>query len=201
MATQEQHQWLADALGVTSVLSLVGDEKSAATDDAASPVSSETQSATDTAQAGEAAAADAGNSSAPVISVSTKGDGSFVITGSGFVTNTTVHIRVVDDALTTLWFDTGSDGQGKINFPVSGICKLPGNLHFSANDGRPDPSDLTGTLWSNTVTASCPNQPADPGDDPDDPDPPDNPTPPSDPAPAPDNPTTPDDPAQSSDDG
>jgi hypothetical protein len=29
-------------------------------------------------------------------------------------------------------------------------------LHFSANDGRPNRNDQTGTLWSNTVTASCP---------------------------------------------
>jgi hypothetical protein len=91
----------------------------------------------------------------PSISVSAKGDGSFAVTGSGFLPNTTVHIRVVDDALTTLFFDQSSTSQGILNYTTGKICQLPGRLHFSANDGRSDKNDLTGTLWSNTATTTC----------------------------------------------
>jgi hypothetical protein len=92
----------------------------------------------------------------PLISLTSNGDGSFVVTGSGFKANATVNIRVVDDALTTLWFKSTSSAQGAFTFPTGHLCQRPGNLHFSANDGRPDSSDTTGLLWSNTVTVSCP---------------------------------------------
>jgi hypothetical protein len=105
----------------------------------------------------------------PTISVSAKGDGSFVVTGSGFAPNARFHIRIVDDALTTIWGQGSSDSQGKFTFPTGQICKLPGNLHFSANDETPDPSDLTGTRWSNTVTTSCPPDSGGGDDPPDDP--------------------------------
>ena len=91
----------------------------------------------------------------PSISVSAKGDGSFVVSGSGFLPNTTVHIRVVDDALATIFLDRSSTAQGTLNYTTGKLCQLPGKLHFSANDGRSDRNDLTGTLWSNTVTTTC----------------------------------------------
>jgi hypothetical protein len=91
----------------------------------------------------------------PVISVQAKGDGSFAVTGSKFLPSTTVHIRVVDDALTTRFFDQGSNPDGTVQFTTPKICVFPGRLHFSANDGRSDPHDLTGTLWSNTVDTTC----------------------------------------------
>ncbi len=92
----------------------------------------------------------------PSIAVQSNGDGSFVVRGSNFLPNTTVHIRVVDAALTTVWFNQTSTPQGTIEYPTGKICQLPGQLSFSANDGRNDPQDLTGTLWSNTVTTTCP---------------------------------------------
>jgi hypothetical protein len=92
---------------------------------------------------------------APTIAVQANGDGSFVITGSGFKASATVHIRVVDDALTTVWFDQTASAQGALNYRTGNICQLPGNLHISANDERANPQDLTGTLWSNTVTTTC----------------------------------------------
>jgi hypothetical protein len=93
----------------------------------------------------------------PSINVRSNGDGSFVVSGSKFLPNTTVHIRVVDAASTTIWFSQTSTPEGKIeDFPTGRICQLPGQLFFSANDGRSNPQDLTGTLWSNTVTTTCP---------------------------------------------
>lgn len=95
----------------------------------------------------------------PSISVSVEGSGAtsvFVVTGSGFLPNHVVHVRVVDDALNTLFFQQSSDGSGQFKLRQGIRCNTGGALHFSANDGRPDPHDLTGTLWSNTVTTSCP---------------------------------------------
>jgi hypothetical protein len=93
----------------------------------------------------------------PAISVAAKGDGSFTVTGSGFVPNATVTIRIVDDALVTVNFDQSADAQGNLSFPTGKICQRAGDLHFSAHDGRTDPNDpMRGPLWSNTVTSSCP---------------------------------------------
>jgi hypothetical protein len=92
----------------------------------------------------------------PQISVQSSGDGSFRVTGSGFLPNTTVFIRVVDDALNQLYFSQGSTPDGHLDFPTGRICVFPGRLYFSANDGRPDSTDITGVLWSNTVTSTCP---------------------------------------------
>lgn len=95
---------------------------------------------------------------APNISVSTQVSdtgGIFTVIGSGFTPNGTVHVRVVDDALNTVWFDQSADQNGELNFQQPIQCSS-GALHFSANDGRPDPNDLTGTLWSNTFDIPCP---------------------------------------------
>src|SRR3954453_19699560 len=73
-------------------------------------------------------------------------------------TGTAVPVRIVDDALKEIFQDTTADGGGSIKHDTGAICQLPGNLHFSANDGRPspDPKDVLKTLFSNTVTAACP---------------------------------------------
>jgi hypothetical protein len=94
----------------------------------------------------------------PSIAVQGKGDGSFVVTGSGFLPAATVHIRVVDGPFgNSVFFTDTSDPAGKLTgFMTGKICQRPGQLFFSANDGRADPTDLTGTLWSNTVTTNCP---------------------------------------------
>jgi hypothetical protein len=94
----------------------------------------------------------------PSIAVQGKGDGSFVVTGLGFSPNATIHIRIVDGPFgDELFLSATSDPAGKLqSFMTGKICQRPGQLFFSANDGRADPTDLTGTLWSNTVTMSCP---------------------------------------------
>jgi hypothetical protein len=146
--------------------------------------------ATASAKAAETSAAASGDVSTdsgesatrPTIAVAANGDGSFTITGSDFLKSATVHIRMVDEALHQLWMNTTSDGQGQITASTGGICAGARQVSFSANDGRQVPSsqDITGVLWSNTVTVACP-QPSAP-DDPDDPDdPPTDPPAPSDP--------------------
>lgn len=91
----------------------------------------------------------------PSIVVQSNGDGSFIVSGSNFLPNSTVHIRVVDTALATVWFTQTSAQDGRMEYRTGMICQLPGQLFFSANDGRNDPTDLTGTLWSNTITTTC----------------------------------------------
>lgn len=92
----------------------------------------------------------------PVISVASDGKGAFTVTGTGFLGSATVRIRVVDDALAEKDFYQSSVPDGSLQFPTGKICVFPGQLHFSATDGRPDKDDLTGVLWSNTVTSTCP---------------------------------------------
>src|SRR5215831_14076901 len=147
---------------------------------------------TASANVAEASAAASGDGSTdsgesatrPTIAVAASGDGSFTITGSDFLKSSTVHIRMVDEALHEIFMNTTSDGQGQISASTGGICAGARQVSFSANDGRQVPSsqDITGVLWSNTVTVACP-QPSAP-DDPDDPDdPPADPSDPSDPGP------------------
>jgi hypothetical protein len=93
----------------------------------------------------------------PTISVSRTTSDGFQVQGSGFKPSTVVHIRIVDDAFTNRWLDQSSTPDGQMTFTTPNLCIFPGHLYFSANDGRPDPGDLTGTLWSNTVTTSCLN--------------------------------------------
>ena len=95
---------------------------------------------------------------APTITVSAQADDTgitFTVSGSGFTPNSTVHIRVVDDALNTLWFTQSADESGVLNLQQPIDCTA-GTLHFYANDERPDPNDATGTLWSNTFDIPCP---------------------------------------------
>jgi hypothetical protein len=84
-----------------------------------------------------------------------------VITGRGFRPNTAVTIRVTDQTLRSLFFQTNNghritaSGSGTLNETFRGVCQLPGILYFAAQDGRSNPSDRTGTLWSNTPTINC----------------------------------------------
>jgi len=82
--------------------------------------------------------------------------GVFVVQGSGFLPSSRVNIRVADDAGNpNLFFETTSSAQGTISTQLRIPCQ-PGALHFSANDGRPPINrDVTGNLWSNTVTMNC----------------------------------------------
>ncbi len=170
---EEHDSWLAQ-LGVALVGSSDGDS---AEDDA--PSQSAKSAESDAAASGGESLESGQSETPPTIAVTASKDGSFVVTGSGFLKSATVHIRMVDEALHQLWMDTTSDGGGKISASTGGICAGAAQVSFSANDGRQVPSsqDITGVLWSNTVTLACP-QPSAP-DDPDDPpdDPPDPPAP------------------------
>ena len=81
----------------------------------------------------------------------------FNIKGTNFLKNHVVHIRGVNDAdpQHPAFADTTSDSSGAIDFTVNIPCQPGTQLSFSANDERPDPGDVTGTLFSNTVTVTA----------------------------------------------
>jgi hypothetical protein len=94
-----------------------------------------------------------------MISVSSSGSGQaalFVVSGSGFSPNHDVRIRVVDDVLNERDFNQSTDSGGRLNARVGIPCNSGLAMHFSATDGRSDPTDLTGLLWSNTFNMPCP---------------------------------------------
>jgi len=98
-------------------------------------------------------------SSIPQIGVIREGAGAgsvFVIEGSGFLPNKTVTVRVVDEGFNTRTFSQSSDASGKIGIRLSLSCISGLTLHFSATDSRPSSDDITGVLWSNTFTTTCP---------------------------------------------
>ncbi|GAB2667820.1 LGFP repeat-containing protein [Nocardia goodfellowii] len=99
----------------------------------------------------------------PVIGVAAHGDGSFKVSGSGFLPRSNIHIRIVvgNDYSNPLWLEQSlgplrADADGRIAVESGKICHGSNTLNFSANDGRDSKRDLTGTLWSNTVHARCP---------------------------------------------
>jgi hypothetical protein len=98
----------------------------------------------------------------PAISIGTEGAGEtavFVIRGSGFLAGAAVSIRAArigDGQVHNVFFQTAATAEGKIDARLHIPCITGLQLSFSANDGRPDASDLTGTLWSNTAHANCP---------------------------------------------
>jgi hypothetical protein len=83
----------------------------------------------------------------------------FYVRGSGFLPSHTVHIRVASNAPGAppngVFFTYSSDASGGINAGITIPCLSGIQLYFSANDERSDAQDLTGTLWSNTVTVTC----------------------------------------------
>lgn len=97
----------------------------------------------------------------PVIAVEPKGDGTFVISGRGFLPGAKVTIRVADGSVSPGVFlaDTATADQAGVlaGFRTPQACQNGGERFFSANDGRSNSADATGTLWSNTVRTSCPS--------------------------------------------
>jgi hypothetical protein len=87
----------------------------------------------------------------------------FVVRGTGFRPNAPVTIRAVDNATLQGPFITSIGGTritagatGQLLVRLYGICsQAQGPIAFSANDGRSNPADRTGTLWSNTFTIAC----------------------------------------------
>lgn len=100
--------------------------------------------------------------SGPTITVTTTGGAAstvFKVGGSGFLGSVQVTIRgarIDAGQIIHVYWLTNSDSAGKIQYDIPLPC-VPGlGISFSANDGRPNPADLTGKLWSNTVTVACP---------------------------------------------
>ena len=94
----------------------------------------------------------------PFISVKSNGDGSFTVSGSKFLPNATVTIRVVDAVQPlspNLFFTVSATPEGEIkDFPTGKICQVPGGrIAFSAQDGRIDAGQA---VTSNFVQQTCP---------------------------------------------
>ena len=84
------------------------------------------------------------------ISVRAKGDGSFIVTGSGF-SRPDLAIRVVDDFLGERFFNVRAK-DGKFSFATPPICVGAGPIHFSVLAGtHPAVSDLV----SNFAHSTC----------------------------------------------
>ena len=97
----------------------------------------------------------------PTLSVTSEPNNVFLVSGKGFLNSKPVTIRVADDAMKNA-FITHAAGRriesgelGTVTVRLAGLCSQPGNLHFSANDGRASSADRTGTYWSNTFQVSC----------------------------------------------
>lgn len=93
----------------------------------------------------------------PFISVQSKGDGSFLVDGKGFLPESTVYILVGDKSFTppiTLKVTSNPSGEFK-GFPTGNICNRLATRVFIANDGRLKPSNHS-QLVSNTVELTCP---------------------------------------------
>lgn len=91
----------------------------------------------------------------PTISVQHQ-NGGFLVTGSGFLASRPVTVRVADDyAHPNLFLSAMSSSTGTLSQNFNFPCVQGGRLYFSANDGRKNPSDRTGALWSNTFQISC----------------------------------------------
>ena len=99
----------------------------------------------------------------PHIGVVREAGNVFRVIGTKFTRNARVAIRVVDGRTLTGPIITTISGQpissgaaGIFEVRLHGLCnQAQGPLYFSANDGREDKADKTGTLWSNTVQLPC----------------------------------------------
>jgi len=84
----------------------------------------------------------------PIISVA---GGQFLITGSGFLPNHSVTIRIADigeDIVDYLTYVTDANGRLSAPLPETAITETG---HVAVTDHRPDPDCDGGLLWSNTV--------------------------------------------------
>jgi len=89
----------------------------------------------------------------PVISVSR---GQVLITGTGFLPNCPVTVRVTstgEDIVDYLTYISDAEGYLSAALPETAITQTG---HIAVTDNRPDPAGDGGLLWSNTVTATTP---------------------------------------------
>jgi len=94
----------------------------------------------------------------PTISVTTEGSGAgtiLVVTGSGFLPNKPVTVRVVDEVFHERNFPGRSTAVGGLKMRISLPCNRGLPFHVSATDSRPAPGIL-GVLFSNNVPSACP---------------------------------------------
>jgi hypothetical protein len=100
-----------------------------------------------------------GTQTKPTISCNTSPPDKFSITGTGFDASKTVTVRgasITNNQLNNFYWNTQSSSTGNIQYDLIIPCLSGVVISFSATDGRKDPNDLTGNLWSNTVSSSCP---------------------------------------------
>jgi len=98
-----------------------------------------------------------------IIGVTREPGNVFFVKGFFFQRNAPVTIRAVDAATLQSAFVTSIGGTpitagagGQLAVRLYNICsKARGPMMFSANDGRSNPADKSGTLWSNTVRIAC----------------------------------------------
>ena len=93
----------------------------------------------------------------PVISASTEGSGpgsTLIVTGSGYIPDKIITVRVADDVLHERNFQRSSTTAGELNMRISLPCNSGLPFHVSATDSRPAPGIL-GVLFSNTITLLC----------------------------------------------
>ena len=84
----------------------------------------------------------------PIISVA---GGQFLITGSGFLPNHPVTIRITcigEDIADYLTYVSDANGGLSAPLPETAITETG---HIAVTDHRPDPDSDEGLLWSNTV--------------------------------------------------
>ncbi len=87
----------------------------------------------------------------PIISAS---HGQVVITGSGFLPNRSVTIRITcigEDIVDYLTYVSDADGCLSAPLPETALSETG---HIAVTDHRPDPDGDGGLLWSNTVTVA-----------------------------------------------
>ncbi len=82
-----------------------------------------------------------------------QGELTIAIELTGFAPNSTVAVRVVNQAdfSSKATFSTDATGSTVGNNYFHIPQGTQGPLYLAATDGRPNPHDLTGLLWSNTV--------------------------------------------------
>ncbi|NUQ96518.1 MAG: hypothetical protein HOY79_08120 [Streptomyces sp.] len=96
----------------------------------------------------------------PQISVTTESSGTrtiFTVWGTEFVDNVQVTIRGVKtgtDSGSEYYWTAESNDYGYMAQDIESPGSPGDRIDFSANDGRPDPSDPMSRFWSNTITAS-----------------------------------------------
>jgi hypothetical protein len=91
-------------------------------------------------------------STGPIISASR---GQVVITGTGFLPNRPVTIRITytgDDVVDYLTYISDADGHVSAPLPETAVTE---NGHITVTDHRPDPDGDGGLLWSNTVIVTA----------------------------------------------